>query len=97
MRLVMALGLIPALSGCSWIERVLPFDLTPQSVFELQKSCQGPARGPSDWQACQNAKASRVAERFSEESFEGYDAVIIDGEMAVDSEGNVIVFDYPAY
>ena len=98
MRLIMALALVPALGGCAVLERIgLPFALSSKSAYEIARSCQQPARGPSEWHACQRAKERRVAQRYAEESFDGYDAVIIDGEMAVDSAGNVIVFDYPAF
>lgn len=98
MRLFVALALIPALGGCAILERIgVPFTLSSRSAFELQQSCEAPFRGPSDWLACRRAKERRVAERFQTETFDGYDAVIIDGEMAVDSKGNVIVFDYPSF
>lgn len=98
MRFIAALALVPALSGCAVLERIgIAFDLNARSAYELQRSCQRAPRGPSEWHACTQAKHRRVAERFAEETFIGYDAIIVDGEMAVDSEGNVIVFDYPAF
>lgn len=97
MRLITALALVPALGGCAVIDRVTSFVLNDRSAFELQQACQREPRGPSEWRACQGAKAARVAQRYEEETFDGYDVIIVDGEMAVDAQGNVIVFDYPTY